>query len=415
MQVVLCLVLIALISACGSEAAVSSPSPTALAAPSQTAVSLQPSLAPTALSPSRASDSTSQPPTLATTPTTTAPAPNLTKEPGGLLTIEGLTATRLIGGPQLGPSFYALTPIGLYITRDGGLSWAQVTGTPLQDNFGYSQAEPGTLYAGAGADCYRGGPDQPFYKSVNGGATWNEKTAGMNLRPAAVHPQDANQVWAIGCTGPAFSSDGGETWTMVSDELFGLYQVSHIVPLFTHPGGDTGQGWSIVYVAGVSEGGSGLVASSQDAQSWTPLLQESPERPFWWVNDIVLVPNTAHAANEQDLFVVDPHGVWHSHDKGNNWAFSETGLETVVYRDGADFSAIGLNALAVDDSASPQTIYLGTTSGVYHSIDQGAIWTRLTAETWHVHDLALAPADPTAETSTTLFITTEQGVYVYRP
>jgi photosystem II stability/assembly factor-like uncharacterized protein len=332
--------------------------------------------------------------------------------------IEGLSATRLIGGPQLGSSFYALTPIGLYITRDGGLNWAQVTATPLQDNFCYSQAEPGTLYAGAGADCYRGGPDQPFYKSVNGGATWNEQAAGMNLRPVVVHPQDANQVWAIGCTGPAYSSDGGETWTTVSDELFGLYQVSHIVPLFARVQGDVGQDWSTIYIAGVSEGGSGLVASSQDVQSWTSLLQESPERPFWWVNDIVLIPNIASAANEQHLFVIDPHGIWHSHDQGNTWTFSETGLETVVYRDDADLTTTGLNALAVDDSTLPQTVYLGTASGVYHSVDQGATWTQLTQETWAVQDIALLSADPTGETppnATVLFITTEQGVYVHRP
>ncbi len=332
--------------------------------------------------------------------------------------IEGLTATRLIGGPQLGPSFYALTPVGLYITRDGGLNWAQVTATPLHDNFSYSQAEPGTLYAGAGADCYRGGPDQPFYKSVNGGATWNEQPTGVNLRPVTVHPQNANYIWAVGCTGPAFSSDGGETWTIANDELFGLYQVSHIVPLFAQIQGNAGSGWSVVYVAGASEGGSGLVASSSDAKSWVPLLQETSERPFWWVNDLVLVPNTAPAAGDtttQQLFVIDPHGAWHSRDGGNSWTFSETGLETVVYRDGADFTTIGLNTLTVDDSTSPPTVYLGTASGVYHSIDQGASWAKLTSDTWDVQDLALAPPDSTGEATPALFITTEQGVYVHRP
>jgi photosystem II stability/assembly factor-like uncharacterized protein len=326
------------------------------------------------------------------------------------LTIEGLQAIHLIGSPQLGDNFYALTPVGLYITRDGGSTWAQVTPDPLQGNFVFSSAQPGTLYAGAGADCYRGGPDQSFYTSVNGGATWAELANGVNLRPVAVHPSDPNRIWAFGCAGPAHSSDGGATWTPSGDDLFLIYDVSHIIPADSN--------WSVIYAVGVSEGGSGVVARSQDGgSSWTPLLQETPERPLWWINDLLVLPPRAGGAESQRIFLVDPHGVWRSHDGGDSWDFSNAGLDDVFYQDDADLSTIGLNALAVDGT----TIYLGTAQGVYWSLDEGETWTRLSddftalsgGESWEnttILDLALAPALPRR-----LFITTANGVYVLEP
>ena len=344
----------------------------------------------------------SQPTVEMTSPTPTIAAP--AGIPPGKLMIAGLQATQLIGAPQSGDSFYALTPAGLYITRDGGLTWTQVTPAPQQDDFLFSLAEPGILYAGVGADCYRGGPDQPLYKSINGGATWSELPNGVNLRPVAMHPTDPNQIWAIGCAGPAHSLDGGLTWTVSSDDLFLIYDVSHVVPSYD---------WSAVYVAGASEGGSGFIASSQDGGlSWTTLLQESPERRLWWINDLAVPPPPLGDATPgpQRLFLADPHNVWRSHDDGNTWEAFNAGLQDVVYQDGADFAAIGLNALAVDDN-TPATVYLGTAQGVYESLDQGETWTRLQGDSWEnapVRDLALRPTPR-------LLITTDKGVFCFEP
>jgi photosystem II stability/assembly factor-like uncharacterized protein len=319
--------------------------------------------------------------------------------PVGELLIAGLQAIQLIGAPQSSDSFYALTPTGLYLTHDGGLTWAQVTPTPQQDSFVFGKSEVGTLYAGAGADCYRGGPDQPFYKSVNGGATWSELPGGVNLRPVAVHSADPNQIWAIGCAGPTRSSDGGETWTSISHDLFLLYDVTHVTP---------SPDWSEIYVAGASEGGSGFVAASWDAgQSWESLLQESAEHVLWWINDLLVL---ASEAGPSQLFLADPHNVWRSPDGGATWRASNAGLQDVVYRDGADFTSIGLNALAVDHDSTPPTVYLGTAQGVYQSLDGGETWTKLTGGPWEnapILDLDLRPAR--------LLITSDQGVFVFEP
>lgn len=359
---------------------------------------------------------TSSPPSGLGTPTAEEATPVLTATvssqmefPAGPLMIEGLQAIQLIGDPQAGDIFYALTPTGLFITQNGGLTWSQVTPAPLQDAFAFSPAEPGVLYAGAGADCFRGGPDQPFYKSINGGATWSELPSGTNLRPVAVHPSDSNQIWAIGCTGPAHSLDGGITWTTSSDDLFLIYNASFIVPVEDD--------WSVVYFGGVSEGGSGVIAISRNGgENWTPLLRESEERLFWWISDLVVLPFTPHK-----IFTIDPHGLWRSRDGGSSWDFLNAGLENVVYRDGADFTTIGLNALAVDRESTPHVIYMGTAQGVYQSPDEGETWVKLQGVPWEdapVRNLAISPTSSKPEAprlTPRLFVTTEHGVYVFQP
>ena len=322
------------------------------------------------------------------------------------MTIDGLAAIRLVGAPRSGDSFFATTPAGLYITRDGGFTWTQVTPSPLRDEFVFSVAEPGILYAGAGADCYRDGPDEPLFKSVNGGATWHELPE-VNLNPVTVHPTDPDQVWAIGCAGPAYSSDGGDTWTTRSDDLFLVYDVSQIVPVRDN--------WSVVYVGAVSEGGSGAVITTQNGgDEWALLMRESSENPLWWISDLLVLWSAP-----EHIFMIDPHGFWHSPNAGESWIFRDSGLDDVIYEDGADFSNVGLNALAVDSDITPWTIYLGTQRGVYQSIDEGETWERLTGVSWvhsSVQGLALSRSPDKSEThgqTPRLFVTTEEGVQVF--
>jgi photosystem II stability/assembly factor-like uncharacterized protein len=423
-KVTLCLILLGLIApACGADGAIptlSKPSTRTIstATAEMTADRLPTSAGPTPVASPIPSvpASPSQPTAEATRSIPTLTAPAQKGLPIGPLMIEGLQAIPLIGDPQLSNSFYAVTPAGLYITRDGGLNWAQVTTSPLQDNFVFSLAEPGILFAGAGADCYRGGPDQPLFKSINGGATWTELPDGINLRPVAVHPFDPNRLWAIGCAGPAFSSDGGDNWTTVSNDLFLIYDVSQILPSPTDPAGSVGSDWSVVYIAGVSEGGSGVIARSQDGgENWTPLLRESPEQTLWWITDLLVLP-----ASLQQILLIDPHGVWRSSDAGEAWELFNAGLEDVIYQDGADFSTIGLNTLAVDSDTAPK-IYLGTAQGVYQSLDGGETWAKVTGPTWQnapIRDLALSSdlsqAEP-VESTRQLFVTTDEGVFVFEP
>jgi hypothetical protein len=184
--------------------------------------------------------------------------------------------------------------------------------------------------------------------------------------------------------------------------------VSQIVPV--------GDDWSLVYVGAVSEGGSGAVIRTRNGgDDWTVLLRESAERPVWWISDLLV------GSAPQYIFFIDPHGFWQSTNAGEDWDFRNAGLEDVVYRDGADFSKIGLTTLAVDSDTMPWTVYLGTQQGVFQSIDAGRTWERLTGVSWEhspIQNLTLSrsPDEPEAQDRPPrLFVTTEEGVQVFYP
>jgi hypothetical protein len=287
------------------------------------------------------------------------------------LIIDGLQAIRLINNAQPEASFFALTASGLNITRDGGLTWTLVTPDPLYDEFAFSSAEPATLM-----------PVQALiYRGINllGSIKVTQRFASQPAPWLCIRAIE--QVWEAHreCS----LSDGGETWSVKSNDLFLVYGVSELVPAPSD--------WSVVYAGAISEGGSGAVVVSTDAgDHWTSLLTETPQRPFWWVSDLLVF-----SAETERLFAVDPHGLWRSLDAGTSWEFYSAGLESVVYQDGADFSAIGLNALAVDSATTPWTLYMGTARGIYQSRDMGEQWEKIRGVSWEdtlIRDVHLFPA-----------------------
>jgi hypothetical protein len=95
-------------------------------------------------------------------------------------------------------------------------------------------------------------------------------------------------------------------------------------------------------------------------------------------------------------------------------------LEEVIYRDGADFATIGLNALVVDGDTAPK-VYLGTAKGVYKTLDGEETWAKLTGPAWQnapIRDLALSSSSSQGEpvaSAPQLFVTTDEGVFVFEP
>jgi len=328
---------------------------------------------------------------------TPTPSPTATPEAAGPLLIEGQQAQRLIGDPQSG-ILYAYTPAGLYRTADGGRSWQLVAAEPAVEGFVFSPSDPNVLYSGEGYPCYRGGPDVPFLKSTDGGATWFGLLNGLNLAPAAVHPADPNLVYAIGCDGPYRSHDGGGTWERQRDDIFGIYDVKEIVPV-----GD----WQVVYIGGVSEGGAGAIIKSEDGgRSWRLLTEDHPG--LWWISALAVDPSDPSRA-----YFAEPNGFWHSADSGGTWERSTVGLEDVIYREDAPFDrTYGLQAIALDPR-DPNRLYLGTVRGVYVSADGGESWRKFEGREWEDEEviaLLAAGGEPTK-----LYITTARGVYVFYP
>jgi len=137
----------------------------------------------------------------------------------------------------LGHPYGANEERGVFRSRDGGVTWDKVL--YISDRAGAAdliidRRNPDTLYASIW-EVYRtpwkmwgGGGASGLWKSTDGGDTWTELTdrPGMPARPVGkigitVSPVDSDRLWAIveSAEGGVFrSDDGGATWTRSNDE-----------------------------------------------------------------------------------------------------------------------------------------------------------------------------------------------------
>ncbi|HIQ05266.1 MAG TPA: hypothetical protein EYH31_06160 [Anaerolineae bacterium] len=324
------------------------------------------------------------------------PLPTPTPPVGGL-DVNGGWGLRFVGHPSVLP-FYAYTPDGLYRTLDD-VNWELRNTVPPLDDFVMSPSDVNVLYGGQGYPCYLGGPSVPSFKSSDGGVTWFDMPAGINLAPLVVHPGDPSRVYASGCTGPHLTTDGGASWTLQFDSLFYVYDVAWIAPA---PSND----WQTVYIAGVSEGGSGAIIKSTDGgASWAQSTPLTPTTEIWWISALVVDPQDA-----DHVLFADPHGVWRTTDGGTHWQFSDMGLDDVVYDPNVPGRSYGLLSLALDPAVAGR-LFLGTIRGLYVSTDGGASWSKLSGNPWDsdpiVRLLLRSPAPQH------LLLQTDLGVYVF--
>jgi photosystem II stability/assembly factor-like uncharacterized protein len=142
---------------------------------------------------------------------------------------------------------------GLLVSRDGGRSW---TPTALQNADAMALAipiaDPSVIYA-AGHNV--------FYKSLDGGATWQlvpTNLPGLDIHGFAVDPANADQVYAhVVGYGVFGSQDGGRTWSLRSGHL--LNSTFSLA---------VGEAPERLYAAA---GQAGLLRSDDGGQTWAPV------------------------------------------------------------------------------------------------------------------------------------------------
>jgi len=153
----------------------------------------------------------------------------------------------------LGHAFGANPERGVYRTRDGGKSWQQVlkkdSDTGASD-VAIDPSNPNTLFAGLWQarrfpwDMNSGGPGSGLYVSRDGGDTWKQITAhGLpdgiwGKVGIAVAPSDGRRVYALieSEKGGLFrSDDGGESWELATPDRALRQRAWYYSTLTVHP------------------------------------------------------------------------------------------------------------------------------------------------------------------------------------
>ena len=219
---------------------------------------------------------------------------------------------------------------GVYKTTDGGKSWSQILkGSNLSTGCSMmtmDKSSPKTLYAGmwdfrrkgwsfrSGGD----GPDAPsgsgLFKSTDGGATWTELSdqnrKGLPSKPwgrvaVAVAQSKPNVVYALIEAEPPKnalyrSDDGGDTWNKLDRSQNMIWRPFYFANLIVDP-----KNPDKIYKPGGS-----LIASSDGGKSFTNIAGGA-HGDF---HDIWVDPS-----NTDHLITGDDGGVWYSYDAGNRW------------------------------------------------------------------------------------------------
>ncbi|HWQ92622.1 MAG TPA: SBBP repeat-containing protein, partial [Clostridia bacterium] len=329
------------------------------------------------------------------------------------------TGTLHVTGSQSGLGFPIipgnLNPGGVFKTLDGGDAWqAANTGLLHPDvrNIALSPSHPSIVYL----DTWRG-----IFRSSDAGQSWAPVLPSVVKTPRSmvVSPENPDVLYATSGSRVLITTNGGSSWFFSAKGLPQV-KVTKVLPV---PGSG-----SIIYAATAL----GVYRSTNAAASWR---YSSRGLGAQAVHDLVISP-----ADPSVLYASTSAGVYRSTDAGASWSRANKGLRTAILRSlspdpqnpltvyggasaggilkpglfkttngGSNWVTVSIvdsntNLLAgnvhvtsiVVEPADSSIVYIGSTRGVFKSLDQGAHWTALTNgfTVSHITSLAVASQNP---------------------
>lgn len=262
--------------------------------------------------------------------------------------------------------------------------WARLTQGLVGNSFTdvvFDRSNANTLYAAASTG--------RIYKSVNGGASWIDKSAGLppsTLTSIVVDPNNGNVYAGTLDNGVYFSTNGGDSWANGGLPATGVQTLA------------ISQGNPAVVYAGTKSGlYLGYSLASGAAPWFTTGLTGN------WVYSVAVSPNASNYVYAGTLDSASKLGkLFRSSNGGFYWEEVDNGLSGTVPM-----------AIAIDPE-HPGTVYAGTSigytgsakNGLYKSTNFGGTWAKLSFPYPYnvdnpVASLAIAPG--TAKTPSTIY------------
>ncbi|HET6844923.1 MAG TPA: hypothetical protein VFK06_25050 [Candidatus Angelobacter sp.] len=282
--------------------------------------------------------------------------------------------------PQNRAVIYLTSPgNGVLKSQDGGDTWTLLPSSPvitlgsltgdLHNPLHVDLSRSATVYSGT---------DHGLFISRDGGVTWSPSTNGIAPADTVVldvagAPADTSRVFAL--IGPAGShtmnlyqtTDQGNSWTLLASSL----DAQRVVP-------DPANA-ATLYLYGLQV--RAAYKSADGGHTFSPSdtgLPSGPASDFLTLNGafipLVRSPNTF-------LITIGGLGVSRSSDGAASWSFTSDGISS------------WLGVVVAVDPQTPATVYLGTanTGGIWKSTDNGVTWVNLRHN--QPHAIAVDPFD----------------------
>jgi photosystem II stability/assembly factor-like uncharacterized protein len=304
---------------------------------------------------------------------------------------------------------FGLTARANMVASQMGLAaaWRSIGPTTINSGAAAGRVTAIAIHPTSPLTVYAGGAQGGVWKSTDGGQTWtsiSDTQCSLAIGSITIDPVNPNIIYVgtgeqnnsgdsyYGC-GLLRSIDGGSSWTQLGASVFvtttGGARIGHIVIDRSTAGSTT----STTLLASTSFG---LYRSTDSGQSWTRVLGGN-------VSGLVVDPvNTSvwYSAIGNYGATASQNGVLKSTDDGVTWTPLSLGITTTVGRTELAIAQSNGNVLyAAIEDRTPNGSNAQALLGIWRSVDAGATWVKAPAATascakqcWY--DLAIA-VDPT--------------------